>query len=69
MSLDWEGFCSLSKKTMQIRKIIDPFHYLVGKNSILALLDAVDNNVPDPVRNFDEPFLLPIEHVHTITGR
>lgn len=41
----------------------------LGKNSILALLDAVDNSVPDPVRNFDEPFLLPVEHVHTITGR
>ena len=35
----------------------------------MALLEAVDNHVPDPVRNFDEPFLLPVEHVHTITGR
>jgi len=33
------------------------------------LLDAVDENVPDPVRDIDKPFLMPIEDVFTITGR
>ncbi|MBN9327591.1 MAG: elongation factor Tu, partial [Cellulomonas sp.] len=31
--------------------------------------DAVDENVPDPVRDIDKPFLMPIEDVFTITGR
>ncbi|GEL96259.1 elongation factor Tu [Cellulomonas composti] len=37
--------------------------------SVEALLDAVDENVPDPVRDIDKPFLMPIEDVFTITGR
>jgi elongation factor Tu len=37
--------------------------------SVEALLDAVDENVPDPVRDLDKPFLMPIEDVFTITGR
>src|SRR5699024_46578 len=31
--------------------------------------EAVDNSVPDPVRDIDRPFLMPIEDVFTITGR
>jgi len=37
--------------------------------SVEDLLDAVDENVPDPVREIDKPFLMPIEDVFTITGR
>jgi elongation factor Tu len=37
--------------------------------SVLELMEAVDNNVPDPVRDKDKPFLMPIEDVFTITGR
>ncbi len=37
--------------------------------SIEDLLDAIDDNVPDPVRDVDKPFLMPIEDVFTITGR
>ena len=37
--------------------------------SILALMDAVDESVPDPIRDKDKPFLMPIEDVFTITGR
>ena len=37
--------------------------------SILDLMDAVDASVPDPVRDKDKPFLMPIEDVFTITGR
>ncbi|NEE00258.1 elongation factor Tu [Phytoactinopolyspora halotolerans] len=33
------------------------------------LMEAVDENVPDPVRDADKPFLMPIEDVFTITGR
>ncbi|MHA6669270.1 elongation factor Tu [Homoserinimonas sp. A447] len=38
-------------------------------NSVLELMEAVDNNVPDPIRDKDKPFLMPIEDVFTITGR
>jgi len=37
--------------------------------SVLDLMDAVDENVPDPIRDKDKPFLMPIEDVFTITGR
>ncbi|MDO4897798.1 MAG: elongation factor Tu [Rothia sp. (in: high G+C Gram-positive bacteria)] len=33
------------------------------------LMDAVDEYIPDPVREKDKPFLMPIEDVFTITGR
>ena len=36
---------------------------------ILELMQAVDDFVPDPVRDKDKPFLMPIEDVFTITGR
>ena len=36
---------------------------------ILELMEAVDSYIPDPVREKDKPFMLPIEDVLTITGR
>jgi elongation factor Tu len=36
---------------------------------ILELLNAVDTAIPEPVRDIDKPFLMPIEDVFTITGR
>jgi elongation factor Tu len=36
---------------------------------IRQLVDALDRNVPDPVRDYDSPFLMPIEDVMTISGR
>ena len=38
-------------------------------DSILELMNEVDNYFPDPVRDLDKPFLMPIEDVFTITGR
>ena len=37
--------------------------------AVAELMQAVDDNVPDPVRDIDKPFLMPIEDVFTITGR
>jgi elongation factor Tu len=36
---------------------------------ILELMDAVDSHIPEPTRDIDKPFLMPIEDVFTITGR
>jgi elongation factor Tu len=36
---------------------------------ILDLLDAVDNYFPDPVREMDKPFMMPVEDVFSIKGR
>jgi elongation factor Tu len=36
---------------------------------ILELMEAVDAYIPEPVRDTDKPFLMPIEDVFTITGR
>jgi len=40
-----------------------------GEASIMALMDACDTFIPQPVRAIDKPFLMPIEDVFTITGR
>jgi len=40
-----------------------------GKNSILKLMEAVDNYIPQPDRPKDQPFLMPIEDVFSISGR
>jgi elongation factor Tu len=36
---------------------------------LMELMDAVDTAIPEPVRETDKPFLMPIEDVFTITGR
>jgi elongation factor Tu len=36
---------------------------------VIALMDAVDAYIPEPQRDIDKPFLMPIEDVFTITGR
>ncbi|AQK61575.1 Elongation factor Tu mitochondrial [Zea mays] len=38
----------------------------IGKNAILKLMDAVDEYIPDPVRQLDKAFLMPIEDVFSI---
>jgi elongation factor Tu len=38
-------------------------------DSVMELMDAVDNYIPQPVREVDKPFLMPVEDVFTITGR
>jgi len=40
-----------------------------AEKQILALMDAVDNYIPDPVRALDKPFLMPVEDVFSIKGR
>ena len=41
----------------------------IGENSIRALIKAVDEYIPTPERPIDQPFLLPIEDVFSISGR
>ena len=40
-----------------------------GKNSILELMKAIDEHIPQPKRPKDKPFLMPVEDVFTISGR
>ncbi len=40
-----------------------------AQKQILALMDAVDNYIPDPKRETDKPFLMPVEDVFSIKGR
>src|SRR5919199_759550 len=39
------------------------------KGKILELADALDNYIPEPERDLDKPFLMPVEDVFSITGR
>ncbi|MYL98927.1 elongation factor Tu [Novosphingobium sp. FGD1] len=41
----------------------------IGKESILALMKAVDDFIPQPPRPTDKPFLMPVEDVFSISGR
>jgi elongation factor Tu len=38
-------------------------------DSVMELMDAVDDYIPQPIREVDKPFLMPVEDVFTITGR
>jgi elongation factor Tu len=40
-----------------------------GAAQVMALMDAVDNYIPEPLREIDKPFLMSVEDVMTITGR
>ena len=39
------------------------------QDKVIELMEAVDSYIPDPVRDTDKPFLMPVEDVFTITGR
>ena len=39
------------------------------QDKVMELMDAVDSYIPDPIRDTDKPFLMPVEDVFTITGR
>ncbi len=41
----------------------------IGEQSVRALLKAVDEYIPTPARAIDQPFLMPIEDVFSISGR
>jgi elongation factor Tu len=41
----------------------------IGKESIIALMNAVDTAIPQPPRPTDKPFLMPVEDVFSISGR
>jgi elongation factor Tu len=41
----------------------------LGHDAILKLMDAVDSYIPQPERPIDQPFLMPIEDVFSISGR
>jgi len=51
-------------KALEAKSLDDPW-----AKSILELLDALDNYIPEPVRDIDKPFLMPIEDVFSIEGR
>ncbi|MCA0146058.1 elongation factor Tu [Blastococcus sp. LR1] len=38
-------------------------------DKLMELMNAVDNSIPEPEREIDKPFLMPVEDVFTITGR
>lgn len=40
-----------------------------AEEAITKLMDAVDSYIPDPVRDMDKPFLMPVEDVFSIKGR
>ena len=40
-----------------------------GRTALLALIDAIDNSIPQPQRLTEKPFLMPIEGVFSISGR
>ena len=41
----------------------------LGKNAIIKLMEAVDSFIPQPARPIDQPFLMPVEDVFSISGR
>jgi elongation factor Tu len=48
---------------------LDDSNEEIGKKAILQLMEAVDEYIPQPERPKDQPFLMPIEDVFSISGR
>ena len=70
----WKTHNNISAVATIVVKIL--FHHLfqnekddIGVESIRKLLDSVDSYIPEPVRDLDQPFYLPIEHMFTISGK
>lgn len=40
-----------------------------GDKAVQKLLDAIDNNLPDPKREVDKPFLMAVEAIYNVSGR
>nr|BDN85862.1 translation elongation factor Tu [Microheliella maris] len=51
------------------KKALDNESPDIGSNSILELMDAIDSYIPQPERTIDQPFLMPVEDVFSISGR
>jgi elongation factor Tu len=51
-------------KALEVKSLDDEW-----AKPILELLDALDNYIPEPVREVDKPFLMPVEDVFSIQGR
>ncbi len=41
----------------------------LGKEAVLKLIEAIETHIPQPVREIDKPFLMPVEDVFSIQGR
>ena len=41
----------------------------IGSQAIMKLLEAVDTHIPDPIRDLDKPFSMPVENTYSIPGR
>ncbi len=41
----------------------------MGEGSIMKLMEAIDSYIPEPTREIDKPFLMPVEDVFSISGR
>ena len=48
---------------------LDNVNPAIGHDSILALMKTVDEYIPQPARPLDQPFLMPVEDVFSISGR
>ncbi len=59
-----KGSALLALEALKAGKIDDP-----AVQPIKDLMNAVDEYIPEPVRDKDKPFLMPVEDVFTITGR
>lgn len=45
------------------------FYIFLGANAVLKLLEEIDKYIPNPQRDLEKPFLLPIENVYSIPGK
>jgi elongation factor Tu len=43
--------------------------HAIGRDAVLKLMEEVDSYIPNPTRDFEKPFLMPVEDVFSISGR
>ena len=70
-----EDWCGINPELMNIYEqylagfILKGKEPVIGKEAIKKLLDAIDTYIPQPIRDLDKPFYLPIEQVFSIAGQ
>ncbi|WP_274519110.1 EF-Tu/IF-2/RF-3 family GTPase, partial [Xanthomonas arboricola] len=55
--------------TDEVFIVLDGDQSDIGVPAILKLVEALDSFIPEPTRDVDRPFLMPVEDVFSISGR
>jgi len=63
------ALCALEDRSPEIGRDAEDRSPEIGRDAVLKLMETVDSYIPQPERPIDQPFLMPVEDVFSISGR